>query len=48
MPGADTLSYVVFGLLGLNFLIEFVLNAVFAPAIVRIVQAGQSITRREE
>lgn len=48
MPGADTLSYIVFGLLGLNFLIEFVLNAVFAPAIVRIVQAGQSITRREE
>lgn len=32
-------NYILFTLLGVNFLIEFALNAVFAPVILRIIQA---------
>ena len=46
--GSGLTAYIVFGLLGVNFLIEFALNAVFAPAIVRIVQAGHTVTHRAE
>ena len=46
--GSALTTYIVFGLLGVNFLIEFALNAVFAPAIVRIVQAGHTVTHRAE
>ena len=46
--GSALTAFIVFGLLGVNFLIEFALNAVFAPAIVRIVQAGHTVTHRAE
>lgn len=37
--GTDTFTYIVFGLLGLNFLIELAINALLSPTAVRIVQA---------
>lgn len=37
--GADLLYYIVFGLVGVNFLIEFAINVVLSPAVVRIVKA---------
>ncbi len=37
--GSDLLYYIVFGLVGINFLIEFALNAVLSPVVVRIVNA---------
>lgn len=37
--GSDLLYYIVFGLVGVNFLIEFALNAVLSPVVVRIVNA---------
>ena len=33
----DIVMYVILGLAGLNFLVEFLLNMMLAPAIVRIV-----------
>ena len=35
--GTDIVMYIIFGLAGLNFLVEFLLNILLAPAIVRIV-----------
>ncbi len=37
--GTDLLYYIVFGLVGVNFLIEFALNTVLSPVVVRIVNA---------
>lgn len=37
--GQDLLYYIVFGLVGINFLIEFAINVVMSPAVVRIVKA---------
>lgn len=37
--GSDLASYVLLGLAGLNFLVEFIINIVLTPAIVRIVEA---------
>ena len=37
--GTDLLTYTLFGLVGVNFLIEFGINILFAPAISRIVKA---------
>ena len=37
--GDDTMHYIVFGLLGVNFLIEAAINALLAPTIIRIVDA---------
>ena len=34
--GTDIVMYVLFGLAGLNFLVEFLINVVLSPAIVRI------------
>lgn len=34
--GTDIVMYVLFGLAGLNFLVEFLINAILSPAIVRI------------
>ena len=36
--GTDVMTYVLLGLAGLNFLVEFLLNIILAPAIVRIVE----------
>ena len=35
--GSDIGSYIIFGLAGLNFLVEFIINIILTPAIVRIV-----------
>ena len=35
--GTDIVMYVLFGLAGLNFLVEFLINTILSPAIVRIV-----------
>lgn len=35
--GTDVMTYVIVGLAGLNFLVEFLINIVLTPAIVRIV-----------
>lgn len=37
--GDNTMHYIVFGLLGVNFLIEAAINALLAPTIIRIVDA---------
>ncbi|MBP3388668.1 MAG: energy-coupled thiamine transporter ThiT [Clostridia bacterium] len=39
--GVGTMQYIVFGLLGGNFLVEFALSALFAPIVLRIVEAVQ-------
>lgn len=36
--GSDIVTYVLFGLAGLNFLVEFLINIILTPAISRIVQ----------
>ena len=35
--GSDVASYILFGLAGINFLVEFLINVILTPAIVRIV-----------
>ncbi|MBQ9162378.1 MAG: ECF transporter S component [Clostridia bacterium] len=35
--GTDIVMYVLFGLAGINFLVEFIINTILSPAIVRIV-----------
>lgn len=37
--GTDMVSYILIGLAGVNFLVEFLINVVLTPAIVRIVEA---------
>lgn len=37
--GTDVMMYVLAGLAGVNFVVEFLINAVLTPAIVRIVDA---------
>ena len=37
--GSDLAAYVLLGLAGINFLVEFIINIVLTPAIVRIVEA---------
>ena len=44
--GADIVMYVLFGLAGLNFLVEFIINLVLSPAIVRIVAAVSKKVRK--
>lgn len=39
--GSDLLNYIIFGLTGVNFLIELGINMVFSPAIVTIIRAVQ-------
>lgn len=39
--GTDIVIYVLTGLAGINFLVEFIINTVLSPAIVRIVDAGK-------
>lgn len=41
--GGDLLYYIVFGLVGVNFLIEFALNTVLSPVVVRIIKAFRKI-----
>jgi len=38
---SGTLAFVIFGMIGVNFLFELALNLVLSPVIVRLVQYGQ-------
>ena len=35
--GSDIASYIILGLAGLNFLVEFLINIILTPTIIRIV-----------
>ena len=37
--GSDVATYIIFGLAGLNFLVEFLINIILTPAISRIVDS---------
>ena len=39
--GSNALLFCITGLAGINFIIEFVINAIFAPAILRIVNTAK-------
>lgn len=41
--GQEILYYVVFGLVGINFVIEFALNAILSPTVTAIVNAVKKI-----
>ncbi len=41
--GTDLMLYVITGLIGVNFIIEFVINAVAAPALFRVTKAVKKI-----
>lgn len=41
--GQEILYYVVFGLVGINFIIEFALNAILSPTVTAIVKAVKKI-----
>ena len=43
--GQDVVYYVFFGLIGVNFLIEFGLNVVLAPVTVRIIAAVRRVAK---
>ena len=44
--GTDVVTYILVGLAGVNFLVEFSINIILSPAIVRIVDvAGKKIRR---
>lgn len=40
--GADVVKYVIFMLVGGNFIFEFIVNLVMSPAVVRIVDIGKA------
>lgn len=39
--GSSLVYYVIFGLVGLNFLLELIVNMACSPAVVRIIQYGK-------
>lgn len=41
--GTDVLYYVIFGLVGVNFLIEFFINLILSPAIVRVIKTRKRV-----
>ena len=41
--GQDTLYYIVFGLVGVNFLLELIINIIFSPIIKRIINIKKVI-----
>jgi uncharacterized membrane protein len=42
--GADVVYFIFFGLIGVNFLVEMLVNAVLSPVIARIVRLGRKET----
>lgn len=44
--GADVTGYMIFILVGANFIFELIVNMVLSPAIVRAVDIGVSLTKR--
>lgn len=41
--GTDIVAYVITGLVGVNFIIEFTINAVMAPSLLRVTKAVRRI-----
>ena len=41
--GTNLLNYVIFGLIGVNFLIELGLNLIFSPSIFRVIKAVKKL-----
>ena len=39
--GSNVFGYMIFGLVGINFLIELAVNIILSPAIVRLIKAGE-------
>ena len=37
--GTDIVTYVLVGLVGINFIIELVINVVFGPSLLRVAKA---------
>ena len=44
--GSNVVSYVILGLAGVNFIVEFSINLILSPAIVRIVDAAGKKNRK--
>lgn len=42
--GTDILYYIIFGLAGVNFLVELAVNLVLGPVVVRIIRARHSLS----
>lgn len=43
--GADLVYYIIFGLVGLNFLIEFAINVILSPTILSIAKGAKRIMK---
>ena len=43
--GSDLLTYIILGLTGVNFLVEFAVNIILTPAVVKIVEAVKKTSR---
>ena len=43
--GADLVYYIIFGLVGINFLIEFAINVILSPAILSIAKGAKRIMK---
>lgn len=43
--GADLVYYIIFGLVGINFIIELIINLIAAPAILTAVKAIKAVCR---
>ena len=41
--GTNVVTYVITGLVGVNFIIEFTINAVMAPSLLRVTKAIKKI-----
>lgn len=39
--GTDVLYYLIFGVVGVNFLLELLVNVVFCPALARVIKVGR-------
>lgn len=39
--GSNVLAYMIFGLVGANFLLELAINVILSPAIVRLIEVGK-------
>lgn len=42
----NTLSYMIFGLAGINFVIELAVNCVLAPVLLRLIRVGKGMMHR--
>ena len=43
--GTDTLTFIIIGIVGVNFLVEFTVNIVLSPVVVKIIDAVKKTSR---